>query len=240
VTLALISKHSAATTYQFRNHDGFGWALCTVNDATGELLITSDYGNWSHRWSPDPVNLGHPTLTAFIGNRGDVDYLARKLQREGRAGRQWSATLTVQALRKQLCWRRLEDGRERIDHRQDNDDMPSHRHDEHGLPIYGHRMPAEHRIGRPWDFDGKMYDTLPYLTRDAARDLWSAIGACADECGGGDGTLFYERLGNVEGFQDYVSQEPWNYGETEQTPEDKALRNLVLPALILACAGESA
>lgn len=236
--LYLVSKQTAGTTYSFRSTERFGWALCTVNDATGELLITSDWGNWSHRWDPNPACLGAPTLTSFIGTRGDVDYLARKLQREGRAGRRWSAVATVTALRQALCERRLEDGREQLEARLEPDEMRlagGHQYDAAGLPIYSRRMPAEYRNGRPWDTSGAPYSPLPYLTRDTARRIWRMLGELADECGGGDGSLFYERIQHIDGFDEYVTTEPWEYGETEQTPEDRALRDIVLPALIAAC-----
>lgn len=244
--LRLVSTQTAIT-YSFRAAPGeFGWACCTVNDATGELLITSDWGNWSHRWSADPKHLGAPSLTAFIGTRGDVDYLARKLQREGKAGRRWSAAATARALRRRLCARRLEDGREQLERRLDPEDMPGGKPLSHlvvpvggftadGLPAYSYQMPAEYRNGRPWKHDGTLYDRLPYLTRDTARRLWDAIGELADELSGSNGDLFYERVQQIDGFADYVTEQPWEYGETEQTPEDRALRDIVLPALIAAC-----
>jgi hypothetical protein len=34
---------------------------------------------------------------------------------------------------------------------------------------------------------------------------------------------------------DYITDEPWNYLQTVQTAEDKALRGLILPALIEEC-----
>jgi hypothetical protein len=243
--LTLTSVKNTAVTYSFRATSGFGWALCTVNDGTGELLITSDWGDWSHRWDPRPECLGHPTLTAFLGERGDVDYIARKLQREGRAGRRWSARETVRELR-QLVWkRRRDDGREQFGRRLTPEEAAhpisflaprGHvgRYSQDGLPIYSCRMPSEHRAGRPWDASGKPYDSLPYLTRDAARRLWKGIGDVADECGG-NGDLFYVRVQSIDGFHDYVTTEPWQYGQTEQTPEDRALRDIVLPALISAC-----
>lgn len=110
------SGQSTATTYHFRRDDrDFGWALCTVNDQTGELLITSDWGNWAHRWPADPRSLGHPTLTHFIAARdawGEhaCDYLANKLTtREQR--QRFDLRKTIAALRKLLCERRLEENR---------------------------------------------------------------------------------------------------------------------------------
>ncbi len=200
--LSLISVQTA-TTYVF-GAGTFGWANCTVNDATGELLITSDYGNWSHRWDPRPSSLGAPNLTAFIGTR-DVDYLARKLQGgNGRAGRRWSAEATAKALRGLLCQRRLDDGR-KLRHRREQAEQNA----KYGVPI-------------------------PMLTRDCARTIWDEIGYVIDFAGG-SADLFYEHVLEIDDLTRYVTNEPWDHGETEQTAEDRALRDLVLPALIEAC-----
>jgi hypothetical protein len=194
MTLRLVSK-STSTTYEFRGD--FGWANCTVNDATGELGIQSDWGTWSHRWSPNPEHLGAPSLTAFIGTRGDVDYIARKLQHEGRDGRRWSATKTARELQRRLCQRRLEQGRR----------------------------------------DTQNRTMFPYPSRHDARHVWDLIESTAHDVPGGDAGahLFYERLLRDEGFTDFVTTEPWEYSQTEPTPEDVVLRQLVLPALIEAC-----
>jgi|SRR5262245_4364852 len=191
--LQLMAVLTGAVTYSFRTSGSAwtAWALCTVNDDTGELIITSDYGNWSYRWNPSPESLGHPTLTAFIGDRGDVDYIARKLQNEGRNGQKFSAKSTTAALRRVLCAARLRHGRERF-----------------ATPIL-------------------------FLTREEARRIWDEIGEVADETW--SDVMFIDHLSRIDGFFDYVTDEPWNYLETEQTPEDKALRELVLPALMAAC-----
>lgn len=229
MTLTLIST-STAITYLFRAaHDSLGWANCTVNDTTGELAIQSDWGSWSYGWNPK--NLGAPTLTAFIAERGSVDYIARKLQNEGANGRRWSSQATAASLRCRLCERRLEDGRAQLEDRLEPDDLVngevpprlSWRYDEHGLPLFSRLDP--HR--------------LPYLTRDTARRLWRAIGDLADEVDR-KSDLFYERVQQIDDFADYVTGEPWHYGETEQTPQDKALREIVLPALIDACRAQIA
>jgi hypothetical protein len=72
--LALVST-ATAVSYTFRA-EHFGWACCTVNESTGELAITSDWGNWAHRWNPR--HLGSPSLHAFLGE-GSLDYIANKL-----------------------------------------------------------------------------------------------------------------------------------------------------------------
>jgi hypothetical protein len=71
-----------ATVYSFRF--AWGWAIFTINDATGEFHIQSDWGNYAYRWSADPKHLGSPTLTAFLA-RGDANYVADKLH-YGRPG----------------------------------------------------------------------------------------------------------------------------------------------------------
>src|SRR4051812_21467530 len=118
--LVLTSAKAASITYSFVTEGDPGdfrsWALCTVNDQTGELIITSDWGNWLHRWHASPEALGAPTLTAFIGDRTEVDYLARKLQGGSRGGERFSAERTAGALRRMLCERRLRDGREQLEH----------------------------------------------------------------------------------------------------------------------------
>ena len=78
---------STATTYHLapapseNRHAGYGWALATVNDRTGELQITSDWGNWAHRWSANPAHLGSATLSRFLADPspGSCSYLADKL-----------------------------------------------------------------------------------------------------------------------------------------------------------------
>ena len=233
VSCSPLISTQVATTYMFQAAPGdLGWANCTVNDATGELSIQSDWGSWAHGWSPDPKILGAPSLTAFIGSRGDVDYLARKLQREGRGGRRWSVGGTVRALRRQLCKRRCEDGREQLASRLEPDEMAIERmlYDKDGLPLFSCRY-----IDAPTWNDLHHKERLPYLTRDTGRRLWNAIGRTADENGPNAEQQFFEQALRLEGFTDYVTDEPWQYGVTEQTPEDRALREIVLPALIRAC-----
>lgn len=231
-TLTFISSQSA-TTYLFRCVDGFGWANCTINDATGELAIQSDWGSWSYGWSPNPAHLGAPSLTAFIGSRGGVDYLACKLQRERNAGRRWSAVATTQGLQRALLARRLKDGREQLAYRLSPEDMSDGQPLQHlrgsytteGLPINSRQM----RVQCP-------YERLEFLTKDEARRIWEELrfeSGLADEVGSSD--LYYDRVLRIDGFIEYVTEHPWEYGETEQTSEDRALREVILPALITVC-----
>lgn len=230
--LVLKFAKPSSVTYSFETEsDGFkAWALCTVNDVTGELLISSDWGTWSHRWNASPSTLGAPTLTAFIGDHGDVDYLARKLQREGRGGRAFSTMETARALRRVLCERRLNDGRCQLENRLEPEDLPPRSSTDYtpeGLPVLSHRTVAR------WMGSGR--ERLPYLTAESARRIWDEIGNLAEELDRSNGDLFYERLASIDGFAEYVTTEPWHHGETEQTFEDKVLRETVLPALIEAC-----
>jgi hypothetical protein len=239
--LVLTSAKAASITYSFVTEGDEttfrSWALCTVNDQTGELLITSDWGSWSHRWHASPEALGAPTLTAFIGTRGDVDYLARKLQCEGRESTRFSEEKTTHALRRLLCETRLRDGREQLKRRLEPDDyddgrIPNHlmdRYTEAGLPILSYR-----EVDSPTWKDPLRKERLPYLTAEAARVLWDEIGETIGECGASTDLLF-DRLLRLSGFVEHVTDEPWNHVMTEQTPEDRALRDIVLPALIEAC-----
>lgn len=237
--LVLTSANTWSTTYSFVTEgEGYkSWALCTVNDQTGELLITSDYGSWSHRWHASPEAFGAPTLTAFIGTRGDVDYLARKLQPRSQDRTRFSAEGTARELHRLLCARRLEDGREQLECRLEPDDydggrLPNHlmgRYTEAGLPLISYR-----EVDAPTWQDPTRKERLPYLTTEAARTLWDEIDGTIGECSPST-DLMFDRLLRLSGFVEYVTDEPWNHVVTEQTPEDKALRDIVLPALIRAC-----
>jgi hypothetical protein len=112
--LKLVETLTSARTYHFQSTELLGgWALCTVNDATGELLIMSDWGNWAHRWSPK--HLGSTSLTHFIADRQGYDYLACKLLAHDDA---WvlDADATIKKWRKRLCEQRLAVGRAGDDH----------------------------------------------------------------------------------------------------------------------------
>ncbi len=140
---------STAVAYHFRvNKPLGGWAICTVNDRTGELIIVSDWGSWSHRWSADPHHLGCPTLTHFIADRTPTreggDYLAMKLLGRDDA-REWDREATVTEFRKRLVEMRLERGRR-----------------------------AASRIAGPESIFGR--ESSRSLTRERARELWDLLG----------------------------------------------------------------
>lgn len=97
---------STATTYHFRPEPDMGWALCTVNDTTGELTVQSDWGDFSYRWNV--AHLGCPTLHHFIAHRmrhtdGKIDchYLADKLTSSDHSKRErFSPEKTVAELKR--------------------------------------------------------------------------------------------------------------------------------------------
>lgn len=69
----------AAAAYSFRWVEGFSsWAIFTVNDATGEFSIQSDWGNWSYRWNVGALG-GGKTLTQFLATCSGPDYITNKL-----------------------------------------------------------------------------------------------------------------------------------------------------------------
>lgn len=112
--LKLVETFTSARTYYFRSDNRLGgWALCTVNDTTGELLITSDWGSFSHLWNPK--HLGSPSLTQFIADRQGCDYLANKLLGREDA-RVLDADATIKKWRKTLCKQRLSEGHAGADH----------------------------------------------------------------------------------------------------------------------------
>ncbi len=242
----VLSSETTAVTYSFVGRtasDGFkSWALCTVNDATGELGILSDWGSWSYRWHASPESLGARNLTTFLGDRTSVDYLARKLQREGHSAYRFSARKTAAALRDLLLVRRLEDGRDQIDawwhESEEGRPPPCDRYEENGRPIFSWRTPRACESGRPLDEHGRPYGKLPYLSPATARGIWKAIGELAEDLHhvtGGE-HLFWERVQQIDGFTEYVTDVAYEHCETEQTPEDRILRETILPALIEACA----
>ena len=98
---------STATAYHFKD-DRFGWAICTVNDVTGELAIQSDWTEpCAYRWNVD--HLGCPTLTEFLAHdrSGYYDYLVNKLLTADRQ-RRFCPRKTVKAMRGRISAARRE------------------------------------------------------------------------------------------------------------------------------------
>ena len=98
----LETGRSTATAYHFKD-DRFGWAICTVNDTTGELAIQSDWTDaCGHRWNVNHLG-GGATLTEFLAEDrgGYYDYLVNKLLPTGRR-EQFSAERTVAAMRRRV------------------------------------------------------------------------------------------------------------------------------------------
>lgn len=224
----VLTRTSTATTYHFKIDDPrepFGWALCTVNDGTGELLITSDYGNWSHRWSANPHHLGRPTLTHLIGESAGCDYLASKLmKREERE--LFDARETAKHLQRILCEQRLEQGRALIDWYRDEE--PEDRVDVGGdWPERGGGI----ELREVWVYGRR--ERWP-LTKATARTLFREIGALRDHMHV-DG--FIEAFNDIEGHE-WITEEPWH--ELRHRPDTSylVLRDGILPALVEACAAE--
>ncbi len=233
-----LSSTSIATTYSFKPADPteFGWATCTVNDATCELSIHSDWGEWSYGWWSG--NFGaDQTLTSFIGTRTGADYLANKLQKGN--GMQWSAEATVKALCKQLCAVRLRDGRGQIENRlepmdlEDDGSVPLRwiedgTHDEQGLALL-----SDDLVKAPTWTDPDRHLHKAYLTRATAREIWHELHGELLDFPSQD--LFLERISKIDGFTEHVTDDPWSFCEQVPTTADQVLRQSILPALIAAC-----
>jgi hypothetical protein len=109
------TARSTATVYHFRSPPGptawvGGWALCTVNDATGELLIQSDWTDaCGYLWGT--AHLGCPTLTDFPAqdHGGLFDYLVGKLLPPERRER-FSPEATVKEMRRRVVAGRRDGG----------------------------------------------------------------------------------------------------------------------------------
>lgn len=208
------TKTSTAVTFHFRPiEDMFGWALCTVNNTTGELAVQSDWGNWAHRWNVE--HLGHvgsdgrrATLLEFIAERdeGHCDYLARKLASSAEIEQfeQFDADDTVDHLQHMLAETRLREGREDL--------------------RCGH--PAVASIRHKCDFLRRKP-----LTQAFAREIWEEVERLRDV---DHVELFLERLYAIEGST-WIGENLWE--ETKHRPSISYLILLkgILPSLVAAC-----
>lgn len=229
-----LARTHVATTYTFlpddadKRHAGFGWAHCTVNDATGELAITSDWGNWSNVWSPNPKHLGTPTLTHFIGERGSCHYLADKLSVGNggpRSGEEFDVDETIAKFRRILCERRLEEARAWIEYYRDDDpeDTPD------VLDTPPSWATKKRYTGAFYEREGEP------LTRGIAREIWESLGSL-HECGR-SADLFCERFFRIDGYS-WITEEPWERTVYSPTTGYMVLLHGILPALVEACAAE--
>jgi hypothetical protein len=232
--MRLVRSRAVATTYELIVPRPLGgYALCTVNDGTGELLITSDWGHWNYQWSPQPAHLGAPSLTAFLSDRGSIGYIADKLQ--GRRGAtEFSAEKSARAMVRRIAEKRLEDGRSAIATLRDlEDDLAAYQSECIQAEI--DEIKAELAQPPPW-YGGRLV-----LSRSSARSLCDDLTAIGRELGGppGPGTsdLFLERVLRRLDEHDAgdLLPEPWDLLEYEQTYADRMLRESILPTLIEAC-----
>lgn len=91
-------------SFRFTASSRFGWAICTVNNDTGELAVQSDWGTWAYRWHVESLT---KPLVDFLAT-AEVNYVANKLAHD--ESHVFDASLTVAALRKKLCHERLQEG----------------------------------------------------------------------------------------------------------------------------------
>jgi hypothetical protein len=213
IKLELRQTLTTARTYYFRAVDPhWEWCYATVNDATGELAITSDWGNWSYVWGTR--HFGVPTLTHFLALRDggkdwtDHDYVANKL-----LGRNDAHCLDVDATikrwRKDLCERRL---------------------------AYGRRLARLPKCLADREYMDPLYEApseMPMLTKDAARQLWEDIGNLADDAN--HEPIFIEHACQIDGFCHWVSSEPWETTQHGYSHIYQVLTRIILPAVAKAC-----
>ncbi len=81
--VATVIEIETADSYRFQFQDSrCRWAIFTLNNATGELAIQSDAGQWAHRWSmhgfTEEERKSPKPLTMFLGKCGP-EYVLDKL-----------------------------------------------------------------------------------------------------------------------------------------------------------------
>lgn len=236
-TLTNITTGSVTYHLQPEGERGFGWALATINDATGELTIQSDWGNWAYRWphrGMAEINGRRETLTEFIagrfGARTECDYLANKLTTHEER-HVFDAELTVEWLRSELCKHRLEQGRNLIEFYDDEPDAPRVWDDLGESRLLGMER-KEIRLKY-----STRTEELP-LTKSLARSLWDALGDIDHHRDVRDFvTSFYEIEGN-----EWIAQNIEFEGDLKYEPSTSYYQLLygILPALVDACVGRLA
>jgi hypothetical protein len=77
-----IRVHSVSRPVAYRFvFQGFGWAIFTLNDDTGEFTMTSDWGDYAHRWHVGRQGAKdgtHVTLTEFLAWQTSGEYVVTK------------------------------------------------------------------------------------------------------------------------------------------------------------------
>jgi hypothetical protein len=203
-------RTTTATTYHFDVIDpGRHWALCTVNDSTGELQITSDWGEWAYRWHVQhlgPVSGTSEPLTRFLADPGHKHdhYLADKLTSSDRSKREaFDAAETVASLREHLvdCFKGG------------------------GL----RRIVRGNIFASPLEPEGR--DRRVEMTGREFAELYKALGELKNV---DDQRDFVDRFEEIDGNES-VSEEPWEHFCSSPTSAHLVLLHTIIPALVDAC-----
>lgn len=153
-----LSSITTCTTYNFRVIKEHGWASCTVDDNSSALMITSDWGDWSHTWGHRNFGDGlNQDLTGFIVNAG-ADYIVGKLYGGPRNYQEFDPYATIRALKTELLrQRKYYDISEEVyksccDNLQDLRDLQS----EEGFQRQAYDSLVNEKdecvVGEPWDY----------------------------------------------------------------------------------------
>jgi hypothetical protein len=79
------------------------WTHAYLDDDMGTLMITSDWGDWSHRWGLSGMPKGVAFSDFIFGDRNDFNYVARKLYSGRRDDVEWDEKATKRELRKRVA-----------------------------------------------------------------------------------------------------------------------------------------
>jgi hypothetical protein len=205
-----VKSHTSgsADVYSFRFEEPFSWAIFTINNATGEFHIQSDWGNWQHRWPMQAIGESHAKhekpLTHFLGDRGDAGYVTDKLHYDCNDKRdQFSEDRTKEEIKKQILSARIYGA----SCRSEEDDRPWYMY-ETTKKVLQKWIGIE--IDENWYSDG--------ITKEEARTLWDQLEnidwSSADSF---MQSLEYNTWGELDELRKFLS-EPWyEYIQTEAT-----------------------
>lgn len=215
-TTLRMARERVAKVYEFW-FNPIGWAFVTVCDATGQLAINSDWGDFQHCWlarafgsvSVEAPADWHPpmappsrprTLTEFLAEMDAVDYVADKLTGHDRRRFEVVDTkATLAELRRRIVEKRREQS-----------------------------------------YSFRMRETMA-ADRRAARAAWDAAAEFVDELAPSGDNFWevYER--HVDDLRPYLADdEPWEVMEKRDTRNVDVLRELLLPTLFAHLRGEVA